>query len=197
LTDASPQAAAVLAEIDAAVFDLFEVSNAERSLVNDFHQYVLGFAGGGANEFGSARVAKPIRRYGSARDVDLIGVEPLHRYVREFLRIWNSRLAPSGELAWRLVMAPRSHVVAAVFETFADELPDDLSESYSWDELLVRISASLGTRLSESLSTESAVRVVTDTSIVIIKRDHPRFWSSSAAAEDAEATLLQAMNLQA
>jgi len=40
------------------------------------------------------------------------------------------------------------------------------------------------------------IRVVSDTDIYIIKRDERRLWTRSMAREDAEATLLQAMNLQ-
>jgi hypothetical protein len=40
------------------------------------------------------------------------------------------------------------------------------------------------------------VRVVSDTDIFVIKRNEKRLWTASAAREDAEAALLQAMYLQ-
>ena len=42
---------------------------------------------------------------------------------------------------------------------------------------------------------DGMVRVVADTDIVIIKRNERRFWTSSAARDDAEATMLLAMQL--
>jgi hypothetical protein len=40
------------------------------------------------------------------------------------------------------------------------------------------------------------IRVVSDTQIIIIKRNEMRLWTRSMAREDAEATLLQAIHLQ-
>ena len=43
---------------------------------------------------------------------------------------------------------------------------------------------------------DGIVRAVTDTDIIIIKRNEKRLWTKSMAREDLEATLLQAINLQ-
>ena len=43
---------------------------------------------------------------------------------------------------------------------------------------------------------DGMIRAVTDTDIIIIKRNESRLWTRSMAREDAEATLLQAINLQ-
>jgi hypothetical protein len=40
------------------------------------------------------------------------------------------------------------------------------------------------------------IRAVTDTEIIIIKQNENRLWTKSMAREDAEVTLLQAIDLQ-
>ena len=40
------------------------------------------------------------------------------------------------------------------------------------------------------------LRAVTDSAIIIVKRNEGRLWSATAAREDAEATIAQAMRLQ-
>jgi hypothetical protein len=40
---------------------------------------------------------------------------------------------------------------------------------------------------------DGIMRIVTPTDIVIIKRNEQRFWTRSAARDDAEATMLRAM----
>lgn len=189
---------AVIADIDEAIFDLFDLSVDERALVTDFHHYLLGFAGGRADRFGSLRVPLPATTAGTARDVETIQAEPLRSYVDRFLKSWNSRLAPDGALTWRIVAAPAKELIAVAFETYGGDPPADLQRKpLGWEEVVSGLPHGLGYRGSDVISAETIVRITTDTSIVIIKRDRPRFWSASAAAEDAEATLLQAMELNA
>jgi hypothetical protein len=50
--------------------------------------------------------------------------------------------------------------------------------------------------VSRKVYVDGMIRVVSDTDIIIIKRNERRLWTRSLAREDAEATLLQAMRLQ-
>jgi hypothetical protein len=49
---------------------------------------------------------------------------------------------------------------------------------------------------SSRIYIDGIVRAVTDTDIIIIKRNEKRLWTKSMAREDVEETLLQAINLQ-
>ena len=49
---------------------------------------------------------------------------------------------------------------------------------------------------SHQIYLDGLVRSVSDTEIIIIKRNERRFWTRSMAREDAEATMLQIINLQ-
>lgn len=186
----------VLAELDDAVFDLFEFSSDERTIITDFHRYLLGFAGGGADQFGSRRIAVPATAEGIADDVDQVRVEPLQSYISRFLKSWNARLAPDGALSWRIVDAPEKGLVAVIFETYSGTPTDSLRRDKSdWDEVMSRLPERLDLGASDNIGTDVTLRITTDTSMVIIKRDRERFWSASAAAEDAEVTFMQAIEL--
>ena len=115
-----------------------------------------------------------------------------------FLSEWNQAVKPEGEFSWRLLDAPGSELIGAVFEARdnqSDENSIDIDDD-DWRDVLERLSTSLSYPIVVSVGIEGMLRVVSDTSIVVIKRREARLWSASAAREDAEATMLQAMKLQ-
>jgi hypothetical protein len=73
---------------------------------------------------------------------------------------------------------------------------DVKADSADWATLLDRLAGSLAYPMTAAVETEGVLRSVSDTSIVVIKRREARLWSASAAREDAEATMLQAIALQ-
>lgn len=106
-------------------------------------------------------------------------------------------LEPDGEFSWHVVSSPRNDMTAAIFETRNRDadLPEPGDED-DWRALLDRLSASLQTRVTPSVVTEGVLRSVSDTSIVVIKRNEARLWTATAAQEDVGATKLQAITLQ-
>jgi hypothetical protein len=186
-----------LQRIDDGIFRLFDVSVPERALVTDFHRYLLGLAGTGAEQYGSERMPPLSRTYGGLADAPKIAIEPMRSYVTAFLQVWDRQLAPEDTaLSWTVDIAPQRDLVAVVFETFAGDLPPQSSAPASWDEVLARVSNARRSDPIGSILSEDVIRIVSDTSIIVMKPNRPRYWSASAAMEDAEATLLQAMNLK-
>ena len=88
-------------------------------------------------------------------------------------------------------------MTAAIFEARerngSQPLPDNENE---WHALLERLSVSLQPVITPSVVTEGVLRSVSDTSIIVIKRNEARLWTATAALEDVDATMLQAMALQ-
>ncbi len=118
-------------------------------------------------------------------------------YLKSFLTRWNRELAPDGELSWQLILSRRSPLVAAVFETRSVGEKDVQYENPSeWQEVLARLNLSLQGSVDAVIRTEGVIRSVSDKSIIVVKRNESRLWTASAAREDAEATMLQAMILQ-
>jgi len=191
-----PSPAEALERIDEAVYELFELSRAERDLVSDF--WLREHA---RRHKPAEPAALPKRRFGRAADLPRRDSSPYMRYLDTFLAQWNRELAPhGGELSWQLEGDSRVPVVSAVFETLPrGTSPRERIESATedWEHALRRLGpALLGTEdLRRRLYRDGIVRAVSDTAIVIVKRNEERLWTASAAREDAEATLLQAMAL--
>jgi hypothetical protein len=71
------------------------------------------------------------------------------------------------------------------------------SDDDAWAEVLRNLDETLLMPYnSDHVYIDGVVRAVTDTDIIIIKRNEKRLWTKSVAREDIEATLLQAINLQ-
>lgn len=198
-TGDSPPVLDVLNEIDDAVFDLFELTTAERDLVRDFCQYTLPLVGRRTAWARQPTVDIQGSRMGTIADLTDEGDFPWTNYLRAFLRVWNRELAPSGEFAWRMVADPRAQMVAVVFETRDIEAVTSSGEGEEQrcHDALGRLADSLGARLTASIRSNGMLRGVSDTSVMIAKRNEARLWTASAAREDAEATILQALALRA
>ena len=188
----------ILHDINQAVFDLFELTSAERDLVNDFHEYTLDIVGNWRKSTGLQSLTLPSVTAGTAEDLANIEPHPIREYLDRFLGEWNRAVKPEGEFFWRVLDAPGSELIGAVFE--AQDNDSDAhwfaSEEENWQDLLRRLSISLSYPMVVTVGIEGMLRLVSDSSIVIIKRREARLWSASAAREDAEATMLQAMKLR-
>lgn len=192
-------------DLDDAIFDLYELSEPERDLICDMCNVGLDFF---YNKTKSNAV-KPIgsdgpsARYGLANDIP---TRPDHQkglegYLHEFLQIWNRELEPDGQFRWQVIRPGENPpMIAVVFSTQYNSdplLPVDQLDDVEWSKLLSKLEQdSLVPYASKRIFIDGLIRVATDTDIVIIKRNEQRFWTRSLAREDADATLLQAINLQ-
>jgi hypothetical protein len=197
-TPAPPTVDETLRELDNGVFRLFDLTAAERDLVFDFQHYTLDLVSRRSRS--TALLPVELSDIASGRLGDIRQVKPsaLERYLETFLTAWNRELQPDGEFAWRVIAPPRVPMLGCVFETRAVEdqtvsVVDDIAD---WHELLERLDSSFVTPITATIRGDGVLRSVSDTSIVIVKRNEARLWTASAAREDAEATMLQAMALR-
>ena len=190
----------LMSELDEAVFDLFDATEAERDLVRDFLSHTLPLVGRKTSWFKQPTVKVGERSRGTAKDVDSsAGPSQLNRYLSAFLQRWNREMAPSGEFSWSVVTSPRAPMIAVIFETQQfDQSAAEVSEAgyESWSSVLERLDRGMQRFVTASIREAGTLRSVGDRSIVIAKRNEARLWTASAAREDAEATILQVINLQ-
>lgn len=188
--------------LDDAIFDLYELSEADRDLVQDMCNYGLDFFYARSASRAVRCAELPNLVHGLARDLPRERSDGLTGYLQVFLRQWNADLAPDGELAWEIVPGPASApLMAVLFSAVAtNERPEPAAggeRRKSWDDLL----RSLGEKslvpaeINRTIYTDTFVRAVNDHDILIIKRNEARFWTRSAALADADATVTQAMSL--
>jgi len=191
-------------DLDEAIFDLYELNEAERDLIRDMCEYGLDLFYNNVD----SRAVKPVEAGWPANDCGVIENIPSRRdlqkgfegYIRTFLRIWNRELEPTGEFRWELIR-PGSKIpmVAMVFSTQEKKKPlgpVKKSETAQWHKVLEKLDKTQPAPVSRRVYIDGVVRAVSDTDIMIIKRNERRLWTRSVAREDAEATLLQAIHLQ-
>ena len=190
----------MLLELDEAVFDLFDATEAERDLVRDFMNHTLPLVGRETAWYEQPTVEISGHRRGTVKDlVSGSKVSQLDKYLSVFLQRWNRELAPWGEFAWCAVASPRVPMIAVVFETQASGargVGGGETDDQIWWSAVERLDVALARPVTVSIRAAGTLRSVSDRSIVIAKRNEARLWTASAAREDAEATILQAINLQ-
>jgi hypothetical protein len=190
--------------LDNAVFDLYELSEPERDLVKDMCDVAIPFFYDSQNSQGAHPIVLDClnRQEGMLFDLD---EDPNDRldvrgYLRAFLRIWNREVEPDGEFSWRVIApgnpAPMLAVVFSTLSKGAKPMQKIKSDEQAWENLLEQLAKGLRVPFhSDRVYVDGLVRAVSPSQIIIIKRNEGRFWTRSAAREDAEATLLEAMHL--
>lgn len=192
-------------ELDEAVFDLFELTVAERDVVRDMCNMGLDLFYRGTN----SKAVQPILgqskcpSVGYQRDLpqDPAKQRGLDGYLDAFLSVWNAELNPGAQFRWRMIRSSEhSPMIAVIFST---EDPDDPlpspadSEDVAWHSLLHELNVTSSHNLgSNCIYIDGMTRVVGATDIVIIKKNEHRLWTRTAGREDAEATQLQAIYKQ-
>ena len=189
------------AELDEAIFDLYELNDAERDLVRDMCRYGLDFFYRRDKSIAVQPVTILQPSHGLFKDLPDERAEGLAGYLQVFLSQWNADLEPDGELAWEVIEGPvGSSVIAILFSTIdkgASCSSAQQSAPQSWKDVLARVSkrslVPVGAR--RTIYTDTFVRAVSEHEILIIKRNEARHWTRSMAREDADATIARAMQL--
>jgi N-6 DNA Methylase len=166
----------LIADIDDAVFNLFGLADFERDLVEDHWR-----------ERDAQRNPGP----GLTARPDAESHEALRHYASVFLDAWRPLIGDRLDLKWRVHRDPSTRSLAVVFglhEVGAE--PDDISGKAAWTQTLRRLAGAID-KPAAGLRSFGMVRAVTDSDIVLIKRDRPELWTASAARDDAEATSVQ------
>jgi hypothetical protein len=187
-------------QLDDAIFDLYELTSAERELVRDMCSSGLDLFYRHQNSDAVREVVRPNSSFGVLTDVEQ-AKNGLAAYLRTFLEAWNNELGPDGEFSWRIVSPPSNAPLLAVCFTTRykrDPLPKSSgNEAEAWHKLLAKLARNSLTRADASrIYIDTFSRHVTDREILFIKRNERRFWTSTAAREDAESALTHLMNLE-
>ena len=200
-TDISDRLTSLERELDEAIFDLYELSEPERDLILDMCETGLEFF----YRHCQSRAVQPVETYpiqsqGTIQDLpqQRDTERGMEGYLYAFLDMWNDELEPDGEFRWQIIYPPHSPMLAVVFTTQykGSSLPQMTSPDKEWAKVLEKIEKTSHQKISRNIYLDGMVKKVSDTDIFIIKRNERRLWTRSIAREDAEATLLQAIQLQ-
>jgi hypothetical protein len=198
-TSSDPVLRRLEAQLDDAVFDLYELSRLERELIQDLCTMGLDFF---YNDYHSRAVA-PImnveRASGSYQGVVRKRSQGiLENYLKVFVQRWAHEA--DVKLNWSVVQPAANWPMTAVIFSSKDQARDETSSlaEDSWSKALSGLSEDLLVPYhSNALYVDGMVRAVTESQIIIVKRSERRLWTRSMAREDAEATLVRLMAAQA
>jgi len=184
-------------ELDDAIFELYGLSEAEIDLIRDMCDINLAYY----YSPDKSLACKPIldiplkKNHGNAKRVpDGIG-----DYLKVFIQCWTPYLDKDTQLFWSIHQPDKTDsMIAVVFSIYpkATKTRDVKAVMEdSWNSVLERMDSSMTHNFGSSqVFVEGLMRAVTDDQFIIIKRNQMRLWTKSMAREDAEATLVQAMN---
>ena len=193
------------AELDQSVFDLFDFSEQEKDRVTELCDFGLDLLYQGMKSEAVKPLSWPegLPRFGTKDDLVDKGEDcfELMRYLSTYLNLWDPYLKEQrGKLRWRIVQpSGDSPMMAAIFQTESNKSPlppPSDSEEDAWHSALAKIQQNaLQAKGTQRVFIDGMIRVVTETDIVIIKRNERRLWTASTARDDAEASMLLTMQL--
>ena len=183
-------------ELDAAVFDLYQLNTAERDLVHEFCSIGLNLFYRSRNSEAVREVHRPERSVGTLEDVSGAKVG-LAAYLRVFLESWKRELDADGDLVWQVLSPPsRAPLLAVSFGIYDKRVPlPDGEDRGQWRDVLAKLEkVSLVPMGRSRIFVDTFFRHVGDQELLFVKRNEQRFWSRSAAREDVGSTLAFLMN---
>ena len=183
-------------ELNAAVFDLYQLNTAERDLVSELCTIGLDLFYRSRSSEAVGEVIRPDRSVGTLSDVSDANTG-LAVYLRLFLEIWNRELGAYGELFWRVLSPPSRAPLLAVSFGIDDKktsLPHG-GDQEAWRNILAKLERESRVPAGGSrVFVDTFFRYVGDQELMFVKRNEQRFWSRTAAREDVESTLAYLMN---
>ncbi len=182
-------------QLDEAIFDLYDLDDSQRDLIREMCSLGLDLLYRNRESAAATPITRFPRSWGTYADVARVD-SGLGTYLQTFLRLWNSELCPDGELAWRVLSPPSGAPLLAVSFTtrFKREPATEPSNSdvQAWGDLLNRLEKDTRVPVGKSaIFVDTFFRVIGEREMLFIKRNEARFWTRTAAREDAEAALVQ------
>jgi len=186
-------------ELDQAIFELYGFSEAEIDLIHDMCEVTLPYY----YSPNKSTAGKPILTKLLSKSYGTIESLPenteFSEYLKVFIQSWIPYLDNGTEFGWQVYQPEQTDSMIAVAfsvkeknKKFGEYPTNDIK---CWNDVLIELENNLTQPFHSShIYTEGMVRAVTNDFIMIIKLNERRLWTRSIAREDAEATLVQAMN---
>lgn len=184
-------------QLDILIYKLYRLTTADIELVNDRCSLDIDFFYNDSKSIAVSKVKGTIHQHGKLGDIQEGDKSNLliSSYLKTFIVLWERELEDTQHLHYRLLHSSRSSLIAAIFQV-TEKSVEKLTYPYianEWDDTLNELDNELTVKYSSNIYVDGIARIVTDNKIIIIKRNENRLWSSTAAREDVDATILQAM----
>jgi hypothetical protein len=170
-------------KLDEAVFELYELNDEQKDLIRDFCEVTLPF------------FYRPFDSLGAMQAVKRSDLSWIENYIHNFCLRWNAYLGSDEEMRGDVHIGAHDNMLALEFYVADKGDSYDLKvKDNSWDSILNQIGEALPHPIGVSqIILDGFVHVVSDSGIILIKRNEKRFWTRSLAREDADATICKRM----
>lgn len=170
-------------DLDDAVFELYKLNDEQKDLIHDFCEVTLPF------------FYLPFDSLAAMQAVNHDDPTWIENYVQVFCRRWRAYLGSNEEMRAKVHIGAHGTMLAVDF--YVTHTGDPFEPTFSdteWSTILDRIGETSPQPMGASrIILDGLVHVVSDSGIIIIKRNEKRFWTRSLAREDADATLCKRM----
>lgn len=171
------------AELDEAIFDLYEFTVEQRDLIRDCCEVTLPF------------FYQPYNSVGAMSAIENGDTSWIKNYAEIFAGRWKPYLNDDEVLRADVHIGASGNMLA--FEFYPADIGDDWDltpKENSWNYILEEIGKALPRPMGISqIVLDGVVHAISDNVIIIIKRNQKRFWTRSLAREDATSTLCKRM----
>ena len=170
-------------ELDEAVFELYELNDEQKGLIRDFCEVTLPF------------FYRPFDSLGAMQAVKRSDLSWIENYIHNFCLRWNAYFGSDEEMRGEVHIGAHDNMLAVEFYVADKGDSYDLKvKDNSWSYVLDQIGEVLPQPMGVSkIILDGFVHVVSDSGIILIKRNEKRFWTRSLAREDADATICKRM----
>lgn len=184
-------------DIDEIVFDLYQLTENEQNLVKDMCSYGLDLF---YKKFDSCAMKK-------LPDIteEFYGVEanlheekhPIYKYIKKIVSSINGYLAElDAELEWKIYRS--KGVIAVLFLSKYKSAPigEEYENDNEWETALNKFEELSRQKVTDNIYIEGSFVGVSETCIVVIKKDEQRNWTVSMAWDDLNSILLKIADKQ-
>jgi type I restriction-modification system DNA methylase subunit len=170
-------------ELDDAVFDLYDFTEHQRALIRDFCNVTLPFFYDSYKSIG----VRPVFENES--------LEWIQNYAIRFAERWRPYMQAGEVLRADVCISDSGNTLAVEFYPSDSDDRWELSpKQHLWQHILNEMEKVNTKQYGISqMFLDNIVYIVTNNSIIVIKRNEKRFWTESMASEDAEAVLARRM----
>lgn len=164
-------------QLDQTVFDLYRLTDFERTLISDRCNYDIDYFYNDLNSI----ACKPIKKANDLND-----------YIESFKIQWSKSLAEDEFFEAQVLFSKDHSMLGVIFNLTTKTNPGIHQKGHDSIEIS-EFKGLLTKEISRKVFIEGIFRHVSDNSILIIKRNHRVNWTLTEAKVDADSTLLNVL----
>ena len=170
-------------DLDEAIFELYQLSDTQKDLVRDLNRVTLEFFYNGINSEGSWPASSWV----------------LTDYADSFADFWKDKLLARQKGLKISIFLPKRSVLCGIAFELTDEgvfeTREPVTNEQDWKNWFQKLSVFLRGEYSTGIYIDRMVKIINDTSMLLIKRSDKRFWTRSQAYKDAQEFFTELLKL--